>query len=159
MQCAVIEFSRHVLGLTDAHSSEFDPQTKHPVIDLMPDQKNVANLGGTMRLGAYPCKIEKDTLASAAYNQDLIQERHRHRYELNNDYREILSESGMVLSGKSPDENLVEIIELKNHPWFVGTQFHPELKSRPTRPHPLFIDFIEAAINHDMVVIPVRKQD
>ena len=148
MQCAVIEYSRNVLGYKDANSSEIDPKTKHPVIDLMPNQKDIDELGGTMRLGAYPCKIGKGTLSSLAYDSELIYERHRHRYEFNNEFRSELTEAGMILAGTSPDGRLVEIIELKNHPWFVGVQFHPELKSRPNRPHPLFKDFIRASIRY-----------
>ena len=145
MQCAVIEFARNILGLSDANSSEFDENTKNPVIDLLPEQKSIDNLGGTMRLGKYPCKLIADTIANHAYGQEIISERHRHRYELNNDYIEKLEEAGMVISGKYPDKNLAEIIELKGHPWFVGVQFHPEFKSRPDRPHPLFTDFVGAA--------------
>lgn len=148
MQCAVIEFARNVLGYKEANSSEISPQTKYPVIDLMPEQKDIAEKGGTMRLGTYPCKLKKDTLSSAAYGQEIIYERHRHRYEFNNEYRKVLTDAGMVLSGTSPDDRLVEIIELKNHPWFVAAQFHPEFKSRPNRPHPLFKDFIKASIEH-----------
>ncbi|HHW02261.1 MAG TPA: CTP synthase [Thermoanaerobacterales bacterium] len=148
MQCAVIEFARHVCGLEDAHSTEFRPDTPHPVIDLMPEQKGIEAKGGTMRLGHYPCRIKPGTRTMEAYGEELIEERHRHRYEFNNDYRDILTKAGMVLSGLSPDDRLVEIIELKDHPWFVGTQFHPEFKSRPNRPHPLFRDFIKAALEH-----------
>lgn len=146
MQCAVIEYSRNVLGLADAHSSELDPDTTHPVIDLMPEQKDIDGLGGTMRLGAYPCKVEKDSLAYAAYKDELIYERHRHRYEFNNEYRDELTKKGLRIVGVSPDERLVEMVELKDHPWFVGVQFHPEFKSRPNRAHPLFRDFIGASI-------------
>ncbi|MFL0245877.1 CTP synthase [Candidatus Clostridium stratigraminis] len=146
MQCAVIEFARNVLGFKDAHSSEINPETNYPVIDLMPDQKDIDEMGGTMRLGLYPCKLSKESFAFEAYNEDLIYERHRHRYEFNNEYRKPLTEAGLVLSGTSPDGRLVEIVELKDHPWFVGVQFHPELKSRPNRPHALFKDFIEAAM-------------
>lgn len=130
MQMAVVEFCRNVCGLKDADSSEFDPETEYPVIDLMPDQKGVFEKGGTMRLGLYPCKLKKDSLIHEIYNEDLIYERHRHRYELSNEYREILMKNGMVLSGLSPCEKLVEAIELLGHPWFVGVQFHPEFKSR-----------------------------
>ncbi|PKM52614.1 MAG: CTP synthase [Firmicutes bacterium HGW-Firmicutes-7] len=146
MQCAVIEYSRNVLGLTDAHSSELDPDTLHPVIDLMPEQKDIDGLGGTMRLGAYPCKVEKDSFAFDAYKEELIYERHRHRYEFNNEYREDLVKQGMKFVGVSPDERLVEMVEISDHPWFVGVQFHPEFKSRPNRCHPLFRDFIGASI-------------
>lgn len=144
MQMAVVEFARNVLGLKDAHSAEFSQDTLNPVIDLMPEQKDVENLGGTMRLGVYPCKIRENTKAMEIYNEPLIYERHRHRYELNNKYREELEKNGMIISGISPDSRLVELIELKNHPWFVASQFHPEFKSRPTRPHPLFKEFIKA---------------
>jgi CTP synthase len=146
MQCAVIEYSRNVLGYKDAHTSEIVPETKYPVIDLMPEQKDVDEKGGTMRLGVYPCKLERNSLAATAYGNELIYERHRHRYEFNNEYRKDLTDSGMRLSGASPDGRLVEIIELENHSWFVGAQFHPELKSRPNRPHPLFSGFINAAL-------------
>ncbi|MBV4416247.1 CTP synthase [Clostridium tyrobutyricum] len=148
MQCAVIEFSRNILGYQGAHSSEIDPDTKYPVIDLMPDQKDMDEKGGTMRLGSYPCKLSKDSNAYKAYEQEVINERHRHRYEFNNEYRKQCSDAGLIFSGLSPDERLVEIVELKNHPWFVAVQFHPELKSRPNRPHPLFKDFISAALNN-----------
>lgn len=146
MQCAVIEFGRNVVGWPDANSSEFDPATPHPVIDLLPEQKTITGLGGTMRLGAYPCAIADGTTASRAYGTSRIAERHRHRYELNNEFRDRLLESGLVIAGTSPEGHLVEIIELRDHPWFVGTQFHPELKSRPNRPQPLFTDFIRAAL-------------
>lgn len=145
MQMAVVEYCRNVLGLTDAHSSELNPETTNPVIDLMLDQVDVEDKGGTMRLGVYPCKITSSSKAEAAYGDELIYERHRHRYEFNNHYREAVQKSGMVISGLSPDERLVEIIELPNHPWFVAGQFHPEFKSRPTKAHPLFRDFIKAA--------------
>ncbi|MCJ7507132.1 MAG: CTP synthase, partial [candidate division Zixibacteria bacterium] len=146
MQCATIEFARNVCNLKDAHSSEFDSQTKNPVIHLMPEQEKIANKGGTMRLGAYPCVLEKNSLAYEAYHQENISERHRHRYEFNNDYREKLTGAGFLLSGLSPDKRLVEIIELPSHPWFLGVQFHPELKSRPTRAHPIFREFVGAAV-------------
>jgi len=145
MQCAVVEFARHVCGLKEANSYEFDQTTEHPVIHLMPDQENVTEMGGTMRLGAYPCHLQEKTLAYKAYEKDKISERHRHRYEFFNRYREQFAEAGMIISGLSPDKRLVEIIELKDHPWFVGCQFHPEFKSRPTRAHPLFRDFVKAA--------------
>ncbi|WP_406542004.1 CTP synthase [Clostridium ljungdahlii] len=148
MQCAVIEFARNVLGYDGAHSSEIDPDTKYPVIDLMPDQKDIDEKGGTMRLGIYPCKLLKDSNCFKAYEEEVIYERHRHRYEFNNYYRKNLSQAGLVLSGTSPDSRLVEIVEIKDHPWFVGVQFHPELKSRPNRPHPLFRDFIKASLNN-----------
>lgn len=145
MQLAVIEFSRNVLGLEDANSSELNPLTRHPVIDLMPDQHGVIDKGGTMRLGRYPCVVKEGTKAFDAYGSTLIHERHRHRYEVNNDYRPQLESGGMVFSGLSPDGRLVEMIELPDHPWFVAGQFHPEFVSRPTRPQPLFRDFIAAA--------------
>ncbi|HWI54073.1 MAG TPA: CTP synthase [Desulfobacteria bacterium] len=144
MQCAVIEFARYA-GLHRANSSEFDPLTPYPVIDLLPEQKDVEDKGGTMRLGLYPCKLPDGTKAYEAYNEDLIYERHRHRFEFNNEYRDQLIAKGMEISGTSPNDRLVEIIELTNHPWFVGTQFHPEFKSRPNRPHPLFRDFVGMA--------------
>ncbi len=144
MQMAVVEFARNVLGLEDAHSAEFDSDTRHPVIDLMPEQRDIEDLGGTMRLGVYPCKLREDSFARKIYGLPLIYERHRHRYEFNNKYREQFENSGMVISGISPDERLVEIIELKDHPWFIATQFHPEFKSRPTKAHPLFKSFIAA---------------
>lgn len=142
MQCAVIEFARNVVGLQGAHTSEINGQTPYPVIDIMPDQKGIEDLGGTMRLGAYPCKVKKGTLAYEAYQKNLIEERHRHRYEFNNEYREKLQEKGLIISGVSPDDRLVEIIEIKDHPWFVASQFHPEFLSRPNRAHPLFDNFI-----------------
>lgn len=148
MQCAVIEFARNVCGLDKANSSEFDTDTPHPVIDLLPEQRGIRDKGGTMRLGAYPCKLVKGTLAYECYGQDLIWERHRHRYEFNNEYRELLESKGLVISGLSPDGKLVEIIELPReiHPFFIGTQFHPEFQSRPTAPHPLFVAFVREAI-------------
>jgi CTP synthase len=150
MHCTVIEFARNVLGLKDAHTAEIAPNTANPVIDLMPDQKNIANLGGTMRLGAYPCNLAEGTLARLAYGTNSISERHRHRYEFNNDYRVRMQEAGLIISGTSPDNRLVEIVELKQdvHPWFVSAQFHPEFKSRPNRPHPLFRDFVKASMNY-----------
>lgn len=149
LQCAVIEFARNVCGLKGANSTEFK-KTKYNVIDLMLEQKGVKNLGGSMRLGAYPCVLTKGTKAYRAYRKELISERHRHRYEVNNKFRKILVEHGMVISGVSPDNSLVEIIELKDHPWFVAGQFHPELKSRAINPHPLFRDFVQAAHDHSM---------
>ena len=146
MQCSVIEFARNVAGLDRANSSEFDEATPHPVIHLMADQRTVNNKGGTMRLGAYPCKVQEGSVAHKAYGVTEISERHRHRYEFNNAYRESLTAKGLVLSGLSPDGRLVEMIELPNHPWFVATQFHPEFNSRPHRPHPLFSAFIGAAL-------------
>ena len=148
MQCAVIEYARHKCGLEGANSSEFKPDGPYSVIDLMPDQVDVEDKGGTMRLGLYPCKIYHDTLTQKAYNEPLIYERHRHRYEFNNAFREKIQGQGLVLGGTSPDGRLVEIIELPQveHPWFLGCQFHPEFKSRPTNPHPLFREFIAAAL-------------
>ncbi len=145
MQLAVVEFARHVCGLAGAHSRELDPATPHPVIDLMDDQVGVTAKGGTMRLGSYPCRLQPGSLAAAVYGGQEIQERHRHRYEFNNDYRQALTEAGLSLSGLSPDGRLVEMIELPGHPWFVAGQFHPELKSRPNRAHPLFRGFVSAA--------------
>ena len=150
MQCAVIEFARHVCGMADANSSEFNPNSTHPVIDLMPEQLDVEDLGGTMRLGLYPCKVYPDTLTSKAYNAELIYERHRHRYEFNNAFREEIVGKGLVLGGTLLNGRLVEIVELpeSEHPWFLGAQFHPEFKSRPTNPHPLFREFVGAAVKH-----------
>ncbi len=148
MQCATIEFARNVLGLAGAHSTEFDKASPHPVISLLEEQLNVTNLGGTMRLGAYPCKLEMGTLAHAAYGESIVQERHRHRYEFNNRYRDIFAARGFTFSGTSPDGKLVEIVELRDHPWFVAGQFHPEFKSKPTRAHPLFREFVRAALGH-----------
>jgi CTP synthase len=156
LQCAVIEFARNVCGLRGANSTEFK-KTKNGVIDLMTDQKGVKNLGGTMRLGAYPCILAKGTKAQKAYRKDLISERHRHRFEVNNKFRKKLAEGGMVFSGVSPDNTLVEIIELPNHPWFVAGQFHPELKSRAINPHPLFRDFVKAAKEYSEE--PLDKSD
>jgi len=145
LQCAVIEFARHVCGLEDAHSSEFNPDTKNPVIDLMLAQRSRTKMGGTMRLGAYPCRIKEGSLAHRLYGEIDISERHRHRWEVNNDYREILEKNGLMISGLSPDENLVEIVEIPSHPFFIASQFHPEFKSRPQRAHPLFRGLVEAA--------------
>ena len=145
MQCAVIEFARNVLGYEGANSSEIDNETKYPVIDLLPEQKDIEEVGGTMRLGAYPCKLSDGSKAVEAYGKDVIEERHRHRYEFNNEYRESIVQGELKITGTSPDGKLVEIVEVKDHPWFVGCQFHPELKSRPNNPHPLFVDFIKNA--------------
>ena len=145
MQMAVIEFARHVLGYMDANSAEFSETTQHPVIALMPDQVNVTEKGGTMRLGKYPCVLTEGTHSRELYGSAEISERHRHRFEFNNDYREQVRAKGMVLAGLSPDSRLVEIVEIPEHPWFVGAQFHPEFKSRPDRPHPLFFGFVRAA--------------
>jgi CTP synthase len=150
MQCAAIEFARNVAGLDGANSAEFDERTPHPVVHLMSDQHGVSDKGGTMRLGAYPCKLGEGTLAQKMYGVDEVRERHRHRYEFNNAYRERLTAKGLVLSGLSPDGRLVEIIELKDHPWFLGTQFHPEYNSRPHRPHPLFSGFVGAALQRKL---------
>lgn len=147
MQLSIVEYARNVVGFTDAHSAELDPSTIHPVIHLMPEQDGVEDLGGTLRLGAYPCVLKEGTIAHKLYGTTEISERHRHRYEVNNYYREDLKKHGMIFSGLSPDGRIVEMIELKDHPWFVATQAHPEFKSRPNRPHPLFKGFIEAALN------------
>ena len=148
LQVATVEFARHVLGWKGAHSTEFDAKTRHPVIDLLKEQKAVRQMGATMRLGNYPCRLKRHSLAAKAYNAGEILERHRHRYELNNRYREDLEKGGLVVSGVYPKKKLAEIIEIKNHPWFVGVQFHPELRSRPLDPHPLFRDFISAALKN-----------
>ncbi len=146
LHCAVIEFARDVCGLAGANSSEFEPHSPHPVIDLMDEQRDVVDKGGSMRLGTYPAKLLPGSVVHAAYGEALVYERHRHRYELNNRYRAKLEEEGMVCSGLSPDDRLVEFIELPDHPFFVGTQAHPEFKSRPDRPHPLFAAFVRAAL-------------
>ena len=146
MQCAVIEYARNVLGLTDAHSFEMNPNTPHPVINMMEDQKKVINMGGTMRLGSYACKIKKDSLAYQAYGKTTINERHRHRYEVNNAYADNLEKGGLRAVGINPETGLIEIVELPNHPWFVGVQFHPELKSTVMAPQPLFVQFVKAAM-------------
>ena len=148
MQLTIVEYARNVAGLRDAHSIEMDPNTTHPVIALMPDQNGVEDIGGTLRLGAYPCVLDPDSRAYALYGQRTIQERHRHRYEVNNDYRAVLTEHGLRLSGTSPDNRIVEMCEITEHPFFVATQGHPELKSRPNRPHPLFRGLIAAALAH-----------
>jgi CTP synthase len=146
MQMAVVEFARNLCGLKGANSAEFEKDGPHSVIALMADQRAVKDKGGTMRLGAYPCKIRPGTLAASIYGREEIQERHRHRFEVNNDYREQLAKAGLVLSGASPDDRLVEMVELPEHPYFIGCQFHPEFKSRPRAPHPLFFRFVQAAI-------------
>ncbi|UXP31723.1 CTP synthase [Reichenbachiella agarivorans] len=148
MQCATIEFARNVLKLEGAHSKEMNPETKHPIIDLMEDQKNLIEMGGTMRLGAYECQLTKGTKAHATYGQTKISERHRHRYEFNNKYLDEFEKHGMIASGKNPKTGLVEVVELKDHRWFVGSQFHPELKSTVLNPHPLFVKFVKAAMQY-----------
>ncbi|MBI1241250.1 CTP synthase [Umezakia ovalisporum] len=147
MQCSVIEWARNLQGLMGANSSEFDPETKHPIINLLPEQENVVDLGGTMRLGLYPCHLAPNSLAANLYQQEVVKERHRHRYEFNNAYRNMLLNSGYVISGTSPDGRLVEIVEFPEHPFFLACQFHPEFHSRPSTPHPLFKGFMQAAIN------------
>ncbi len=149
MQAAAIEVARNVGGMKEANSTEFDPATPYPIIDLMPEQQGVMDMGGTMRLGSYPCALQMGTRTQAIYQDTLIFERHRHRFELNNRYREALAQSGLVASGLSPDGRLVEIMEYQGHPWFVGTQFHPEFQSRPNRPHPLFAGFVGAVVQHN----------
>lgn len=146
MQLSIVEFARNVLGYPNAHSVEFSPDTNHPVIHLMPEQDGIEDIGGTLRLGSYPCVLNESSKAYQVYGQTTIHERHRHRYEVNNDYRKELHDHGMMLSGLSPDGRIIEMIEVKDHPWFIATQAHPELKSRPNRPHPLFKGFIEAAL-------------
>ena len=153
MQVMVIEFGRHVLGTEDANSTEFDRNTSHPVIDLLPEQRGIGEMGGTMRLGLYPCDLVEGTLARTVYQTESVNERHRHRYEFNNTYREILAEHGMVYSGLSPDGRLVEIAELSDHPFMIGSQFHPEFLSRPNRPHPLFAGFVQAATRRDKLQV------
>ena len=148
MQCAVIEFARHVLGYEDAHTTEIAEDSKYPVISMMEEQKSISNLGGTMRLGAYKCQLKPGSKAAIAYNTDLISERHRHRFEFNNEYLEAFEKAGMISTGKNPETGLVEVVEIDNHPWFVGAQFHPEYKSTVANPHPLFVAFIEAAIKN-----------
>ena len=148
MQMAVVEYARHVCGLERANSSEFDPHTPNPVIDLLPEQKQIKEKGATMRLGAYPCRLLESSLAFTAYGREEIEERHRHRYEFNNVFKEIMTAGGLRITGASPDGRLAEIVELPDHPWFLGCQFHPEFKSRPTHPHPLFKDFITAALDY-----------
>ncbi|MDE9973625.1 gamma-glutamyl-gamma-aminobutyrate hydrolase family protein, partial [Staphylococcus pseudintermedius] len=146
MQLATVEYARHVVGLEGAHSAELDPNTPYPVIDLLPEQKDIEDLGGTLRLGLYPCTIQEGTLAEKIYGKTEVEERHRHRYEFNNEYREQLEAAGMIFSGTSPDGRLVEMVELKEHPFFIACQFHPEFLSRPNRPQPIFKSFIEAAL-------------
>jgi CTP synthase len=146
MECAVVEFGRDVLGLEDANSTEFDPTTGHPVIWLMEDQQAVRERGGTMRLGAWPCALAPDSLARQAYGLERVDERHRHRYEFNNAYRSVFEDQGFIATGTSPDGSIVEIMELVDHPWFLAVQFHPEFKSKPTKAHPLFREFVAAAL-------------
>lgn len=153
MQLSIVEFARHVVGLPLAHSIELMPDTPDPVIHLMPEQENVRDLGGTLRLGAYPCKLAPDSRACALYGAPLIHERHRHRYEVNNDYRTALTDAGMRLCGLSPDGRIVEMLELPDHPYFLATQAHPEFNSRPNRPHPLFLGFLEAAVTKNSVAL------
>ncbi|RHW40218.1 CTP synthase [Neobacillus notoginsengisoli] len=148
MQLATVEYARNVLGLKDAHSAELDPNTEHPIIDLLPEQKDVEDLGGTLRLGLYPCKLVEGTKVFDAYGEKVVYERHRHRYEFNNHYRQDMEKAGFVFSGTSPDGRLIETIELKDHPWFVASQYHPEFLSRPNRPQPLFREFIHASLNN-----------
>ncbi len=157
MQMAVVEFARNVCGLSGANSTEFDPNSPHPVIDLMEAQKGIEKKGATMRLGAYPCVLQDDSLAAKVYGKKKISERHRHRYEFNNQYRAAFAEKGMTLSGLSPDSSLVEIVELKDHPWFLGCQFHPEFKSRPMESHPLFKGFIKAALQNRLALKEVPR--
>jgi CTP synthase len=145
MQTAIIEFARNVCGIEDGHSSEFAPECANAVVSLMESQQHVTDMGGTMRLGAYPCVLEPGSRAQRAYGGEEVSERHRHRYEVSNRFRDTFVEHGMRLSGLSPDGSLVEIVEISDHPWFLGCQFHPELQSRPTRPHPLFAGFVAAA--------------
>ncbi|MFT5582260.1 MAG: CTP synthase, partial [Psychromonas sp.] len=148
MQCAVIEFARHVLGWSDAHTSEIAENSAYPVISMMEEQKNISNMGGTMRLGAYKCQLKPDSKVAQAYNTEKISERHRHRFEFNNEYLADFEKAGMISTGKNPETGLVEVVEIKDHPWFIGAQFHPEYKSTVARPHPLFVAFINAAIQN-----------
>ncbi|MEX2600980.1 MAG: CTP synthase [Balneolaceae bacterium] len=150
MQCAVVEFARSICGHGDANSTEFDEETSWPVIDLMPDQRDLENKGGTMRLGSYDCSITSGTFSSEAYGEEQIRERHRHRFELNNELRDELAEHGLVIAGVNPERNLVEIVEIENHPWYVGVQFHPELRSTVSDPHPLFVSFVEASVEKSL---------
>lgn len=148
MQCAVIEFARHELGWTEAHTTEITEDCEYPVISMMEEQKSISNLGGTMRLGAYKCQLKPDSKAAQAYNTDIIKERHRHRFEFNNEYLEVFEKAGMIATGKNPETGLVEVVEIPTHPWFVGAQFHPEYKSTVAKPHPLFVGFVKAAAEH-----------
>jgi CTP synthase len=158
MQLMVIEFARHVLDNEEVNSTEFDRSTPHPVIDLMPDQRDIADMGGTMRLGLYPCQLQPGTCAGRAYPVEQVQERHRHRFEFNNAYRQVLEKAGMRFSGLSPDQRLVEIAELASHPFMLGTQFHPEFLSRPNRPHPLFVAFLQAVRDRAFAGKPVELE-
>ncbi len=159
MQCAVIEFARNICGLKNANSTEFAPETPHPVISLLTEQKNIVLLGGTMRLGSYPCLLKPETRTFAAYAQESISERHRHRYELNHEYRQLLEDNGLIVTGSSPDGKLAEIVELADHPWFVACQFHPEFKSKPTAAHPLFRGFVKAAMERASAVVHAESSD
>jgi CTP synthase len=159
MQCAVIEFARNVIGLKDAHSSEMNPNTIHPVIDLLESQKKVRRKGGTMRLGSYPCSISPNTKAFEIYNTEVIKERHRHRFEFNNDYLADFENAGMNASGFNPEQGLVEIVEIKSHPWFVGVQYHPEYKSTVAKPHPLFVSFVKAALENSNEFAGERRME
>ncbi len=151
MQCAVVEFARNVLGYADAHSREMNSDTKHPVIDIMAEQKNIVNMGGTMRLGAYPCKVSEDSNLYKAYGETMISERHRHRYEFNNEYLEEFKKHGMKVTGINPDTNLVEVVEVEGHPWYVASQYHPEYKSTVAKPHPMFVDFVKAMLEYNKI--------
>ena len=160
LQCAVIEFARNVCGITDANSTEFSQTTLNPVIDLLPNQNlEKDDIGASMRLGTYPCKITKNTLAEKIYNNEIIYERHRHRYEVNNKFRKQLEENGLIISGMSPDKDLVEMIEIKDHPYFVASQFHPEFKSRPWEPAPMFNEFVKSAKSLSKVDIKVDDRE
>ena len=159
MQCLVIEFARHVANLKKANSTEVDEKTPYPVIDLMPEQRSIAGLGATMRLGHYPCVLKENTKSYVAYRQPIILERHRHRYELNNQYRSQLEAAGLCFSGLSPDESLVEIAEVTGHPWMVGSQFHPEFQSKPLAPHPLFREFIAAVLSYQSKVEDMEGEE
>jgi len=160
MQLAVVEFARSTCGMPRANSREFDKDGPQSVIDLMPDQHGVMDKGGTMRLGAYPCHLKKGTVAEKIYQTSKISERHRHRYEVSNEFRDELAAAGLVMAGQSPDGRLVEMVELPEHPYFIGCQFHPEFKSRPLRPHPLFTSFVKAAVNRrDTVAVETGRED
>jgi CTP synthase len=152
MQIAVVEFARNIADLEGANSTEFDQDSPHPVIHIMEEQRNITDKGATMRLGACPCQISKNSLSFAAYEQTEVSERHRHRYEFNNDYRDQLSELGLRIAGVHSERDLVEIVEVEDHPWFVGVQFHPEFQSKPNKPHPLFAGFVEAALARNLMV-------